>query len=105
MLNHNHVVFDDPFVVGPSIEEFAPMIDTLDLVEPASPRTPVLNWVVFVGTQLGAGLLRSICRIAHAIKWASQPSKHQRPSLHPGLGLEFTVFGLFVVSVAMSLLM
>jgi hypothetical protein len=105
MLNHNHVVFDDPFIVERSIEEFAPLIDILERVEPESPRTPVLKRLVVIGTQVGAQLLRSIYRIARAVQWASQPTKHQRPSVHPGLGLEFMVFGIFVVSVAMSLLM
>jgi hypothetical protein len=101
---HNHVVFDDPFVVGPSVEEYARSIDESELVETRRPRLLVLKRLCSICISLGARLILSAVRIAYAIQWASQPTKRQLHQVHPGVGLEFVVFGFFVVSVAMSLL-
>jgi hypothetical protein len=96
----------DDFIVGPSVEEFAPLTDEIESVQ----KKPESFWLFLASRSFGicfaacVAIASSLAHISSAVRWASQPRKQPVRQVHPGLGLEFTVFGLFVVCATMSLL-
>lgn len=106
-----HNMFYGDFIVDRQVEErvlpSSEMAEELKVVKASSAphwkaaqQFTRLCWTVLVG------ITRSIGRIFGAIRWASEPAKSPPPTgVRPGLGLELVVFGLFVVSAGMSLVL
>ena len=109
MQTHDQTYVVDDFIVGPQIEEFAPLIDEKreDVARHSvTPHGQVFGCVLRACVTVCVGVIRSLERIANAIRWASEPRKRPAPrKAHPGLVLEFVVFGIFVVCAAMGTLL
>jgi hypothetical protein len=98
----HHITSCDVFIAGPQIDEWETSYPEIDLVKTVESETWTLRLVAYWFVAALCAVLRMgfvlVFRIARTIRWASQPPKKRiQKTAHPGLSLEFVVFGLAVI--------
>lgn len=112
MKNHSQTIFCDDFMSQRQSDELTYReFDSPEELAVWSPDSRILRVLRFTLRGCFAAcsyVAHALLRIAKLIRWASQPDKKKRstpkPVHHPGVVLEFVVFGFFVMGVAMSTL-
>lgn len=111
MKTHSQTIFCDDFVAQRQIEEYEHLYPEIaykeELVVWSSGSRILRAFQVTLRLCFAPCVFvaRSLLRLVKLIRWASTPQKQYAPKkVHPGVVLEFVVFGLLVVSAAMSTL-
>jgi hypothetical protein len=112
MQTHDHTLFCGDLIAERQIEEYEDSYPEIANFEETVVRSSGRRFFSVLRIALRACLIpcafavHSLRQIATLIQWASSPrSRQMQKTVHPGIMLEFVVFGLFVVGAAMSTLL